>query len=206
MRISIRFWPLLFLSALLLLWGCSEPTPRIPRLPPDAVILAFGDSLTSGTGAKPEASYPAMLARLSGYRVINAGLPGELSAQGRQRLPRLLDAHDPDLVILMHGGNDMLRQYDLERTAENLRAMVNMARASGATVVLVGVPKPGFWLNTAQFYREIAEELDLPLEDGIVAEVESNRALKSDTIHPNAEGYRRIAEAISQLLRNSGAL
>lgn len=205
MKASLRIQSLLFLF-ILLLAGCGEPTPRLSRLPADAVILAFGDSLTYGTGAKPQESYPAVLAVLSERRVVNAGIPGEVSVQGRERLPQLLDAHDPDLVILMHGGNDMLRQYDLEQTAENLRAMARMARERGAAVVLVGVPKPGFLLETARFYREIAQELDVPLEDEIVAEVESDRDLKSDTIHPNAEGYRRIAEAISQLLRNSGAL
>ncbi len=198
-------YPLLLLLALLLLAGCDNRS-RLQPLPPGSTILAFGDSLTYGTGAAADASYPAVLAATTGIDVINAGVPGEVTANGRQRLPQLLQEHRPALVILCHGGNDMLRQRGEEQARENLRAMALMARESGADVVLVGVPRPGIFLSSAPLYGELAEELDLPLENDILGEILSDRSLKSDRIHPNADGYRLLAGAIERLLADNGAL
>jgi len=81
-----------------------------------------------------------------------------------------------------------------------------LVRARGASPVLLGVPKPGLFLGTHPLYRELAAELDVPLEDEALADILGDRELKSDEIHPNAAGYRRLAEALDQLLQNSGAL
>lgn len=189
-----------------LLIGCAPSGPELPRLPHEAVILAFGDSLTYGTGADRGESYPAVLAKLSGRNVINAGVPGELSTAGRMRLPQLLDRHAPDLLILCHGGNDILRSIDQTQTLANLRAMVGAARDRGIPVVLLGVPEKSWLLETAEVYRELAEEFDIPLEEEVLAQVIGDRELKSDRIHPNGRGYRTIAEAVYDLLRERGAL
>jgi acyl-CoA thioesterase-1 len=198
--------PFFLLLLLMLLVGCSEG-PRLPPLAADAVILAFGDSLTYGTGAPPDDSYPAELARLSGRTVVNAGVPGELSHGGAERLPGVLDEVAPALLVLCHGGNDLLRRRDGEATAANLRTMVRAAQGRGIPVVLLGVPGPAlFGMASAPFYREVAEDLAVPLEAAVIPEVEGERSLKSDQIHPNAAGYRRIAEAVHRLLRERGAL
>jgi lysophospholipase L1-like esterase len=186
--------------------GCRERTPRIAQLPPGAVILAFGDSLTSGYGAGSRESYPAVLEQLTGFNVINAGVPGEITGQGLKRLPALLYRYQPDLVILCHGGNDLLRHHDLETTAGNLRQMILAARASGAQVLLVGVPQPGLLLRPAAFYEELAAEFEIPCEKKILHDILTNNSEKSDTIHPNAAGYRRLAEALARFIetRDSG--
>ncbi|MBW1939268.1 MAG: arylesterase [Deltaproteobacteria bacterium] len=192
--------------ALALLYSCGKDTPRLPKLSEDAVILAFGNSLTYGNGAERNESYPAILENLSGKRIVNAGIPGELSAKGLQRLSEILNEHEPELLLLCHGGNDLLRRHELAKTAINLKKMVLMARERGVSVVLIGVPRLGFTLKTADFYNQIAEEMELPFEDGILEEILSNRDLKSDTIHPNREGYRLMAEAVYKLLKQTGAL
>lgn len=198
---------LLLLAAILLVAACGRDVPRLEPLGPDAVILAFGDSLTYGSGAHPESSYPAVLQQLTGRTVINAGVPGEISNAGLERLPELLDEHQPALLILCHGGNDLLRKLDKAQTGANLRAMIQLAQGRGMGVVLVAVPQPKLlFMEGAEIYTQIATEMHLPLEDGIVAAIESDNSLKSDPIHPNGEGYRRMAHAIADLLKEAGAI
>ena len=199
------------IAALLLLaiglGACSDSKPQLPLLSADAVILAFGDSLTFGTGANSEQSYPAELARLTGLTVINAGIPGEVTAQGVRRLPALLDRYKPQLLLLCHGGNDLLRKIGTAMTRDNIEKMITEADQRNIPTLLIGVPQPALmFLEAAPIYNEIAEQHGLVYEGEILPEVEADNKLKSDRIHPNAAGYRRMADAISQLLRQSGAL
>jgi len=184
--------------------GCARRVAEIHRLGDGAVVVAFGDSLTAGTGAEEGSSYPEVLGGLLGVRVVNAGVPGETSSEGLGRLPHVLDLYKPDLVIICHGGNDMLQGRDLEEVERNVTAMVKMAQLAGADVVLVGVPAPGLILRTAPFYRRVARRCGVPIEDRILAEVLSRGGLKSDAIHPNSEGYRRMATAVAALIRRAG--
>ncbi len=193
------------LLAAALLAACGGP-PRLARLAPDAVVLAFGDSLTFGTGAAPQESYPVRLQALIGRRVIAAGVPGETSAEGLARLAAVLEETRPQLVILCHGGNDFLRKLDEAQTASNLRGMARLARARGAQVMLVGVPKPGLLPSTAGLYAEVARELALPHDDSALRKILTDNALKSDLVHPNAAGYLRLAEAVAALLKKAGAV
>lgn len=197
-----------FLTLLFALWisACGVDAPQLPPLADDAIILAFGDSLTYGTGAKDGESYPQVLAAATGLTVIGKGIPGEESDAGLARLPEVLDAIQPDLVILGHGGNDLLRKRDPTKTKANLRRMVELAQARGASVVLLGIPKPGLFLSTHPLYRELADDLNVPLEEDALANILGDPNLKADTIHPNAAGYAELADAFNTLLRQSGAL
>jgi acyl-CoA thioesterase I len=189
--------PWMLFLLLILPTGCRDSTPVIFPLSPDAVILAFGDSLTSGTGAKESDSYPSILEQLTGFTAVNGGVPGEITAQGLLRLPELLARHQPELVILCHGGNDILRHIDSGITAGNLRQMIEMSRSHGAQVLLVGVPRPGFVLRPADFYKELAAEFGIPYEEKIISKILSTQSEKSDAIHPNGAGYRRLAETLA---------
>lgn len=189
----------------ILLAGCS-PQPELPRVAPDATILAFGDSLTYGSGAKKDEAYPAVLSRLTGFEVINGGIPGEVTTAGLARLPGILDEIQPQLMILCHGGNDMLRQQDLNVAADNLRSMIRLAQQQGISVILLAVPRPGIFLTPPGFYEQVAEEMGVPIESEVLPDILSTRSLKSDRIHPNRDGYRVMAEAVIQLMKETGAI
>lgn len=190
---------------LLLICGCGE-RPKLERLPGDAVVLAFGDSLTFGTGATEQESYPAQLEGLIGRRVVRAGVPGEVTAQALARLPGALDEHAPKLLLLCIGGNDFLRRLGNPQAERNVRDMVQLAKSRGVAVLLIGTPEPGFSVSPPGFYADIAKELRVPYEGGIISEVLMDRALKADPIHPNARGYRVIAERVAEKLKQSGAI
>jgi len=193
------------LCALLLLAACERP-PTLPKLNANDVIVAFGDSLTHGTGAASDAAYPAVLAALTGRTVINAGVPGDTTASGLQRLPEVLAEHQPRLVLLCLGGNDMLRKHPAAATENNLRLLVRTIRASGASVVLIGVPEPKLFGGAPDFYARVAKEMQLPLESDIFNDVLKDNRLKSDPIHANAVGYHQVAERLAEFLRKAGAL
>jgi len=196
----------LMLAAALLMAACGGKAPSLPRLGTDAVVLAFGDSLTFGTGASENQSYPAALQGLIGRKVYGAGVPGEVTAAGLARLPSALEYYKPQLLILCHGGNDFLRKVGKQQAAENIRAMVRMAQEKGVAVMLIAVPEPGLLASPPDFYGDIAKEFRIPYESAALAKILRDNELKSDLIHPNATGYARLAEAVAGVLRKSGAL
>lgn len=194
------------IAAAALVAACGPAVPKLPKLDGDAVVLAFGDSLTFGTGASLEQAYPAVLSRLISRKVVAAGVPGEVSAEGLARLPGVLEEVKPQLLVLCHGGNDFLRKTGEEAAAANVREMVRLAQAQGVSVVLVATPKPGFGTSRVPFYEAIGRELGIPVEADILPDVLGDRSLKSDLVHPNAKGYAEIAEAVAKLLRKAGAV
>jgi lysophospholipase L1-like esterase len=192
-------------AALLALAACDR-YPQLPRVENGDVILAFGDSLTHGNGATQEQAYPAVLGRMIGRTVINAGVPGETTGEGLARLPEVLAQERPKIVLLCLGGNDMLRRHNANSTESNLRQMIRTIRTSGAGVVLIGVPSPALFSGPPDFYEELADEFDLPYEGEAFDEVLKTPRLKADAIHANAEGYKIVAERLAELLEQAGAI
>lgn len=203
--IKLLAGPITALVLFLGLAACSDQAKLAP-LPGHARLLAFGDSLTYGTGAVPDQSYPAHLARLTGLTVINAGVPGEISRQGLDRLPGVLDRERPDLLLLCHGGNDILRGLNKDAMQANLQAMIDLALQRNIAVVLIAVPQRSLLLRSEPRYRQLADANSIALEADVVAEVLAESHLRSDQIHPNAEGYKIMAEAVQRLLQKAGAL
>jgi len=189
----------------LLLAACSSESSLLP-LSGGATILAFGDSLTAGNGAPQQGSYPAQLARLLNKNVINAGISGEESNEGRGRLEGLLEQHRPELLILCHGGNDLLRKRPVSELEANLREMIAMAQQRGVQVLLLGVPAPGIFLSSEDVYERLAEETGVAFIPELIADVLSSPALKADTVHPNEAGYTEIAGIIFGELKKLGAI
>lgn len=192
------------LLALMLLQGCSDN--RLEPLGDSAVILAFGDSLTVGVGAPESDSYPAVLARITGRQVVSAGVSGEVSALGLQRLPDELARVRPDLLILLHGGNDILRNGSTYELASNLDAMITLAKAEQVPVVLLGVPEKKLFSSSAPLYGELAQQHNLVFIEDLLSDLLRDSAMKSDAVHLNSQGYRALAESIHRTLQEEGAL
>jgi lysophospholipase L1-like esterase len=188
--------------------SCDTVEKSRARLSSDAVVLAFGDSLTVGKGVTPEFSYPRVLEKIIGRSVISSGVSGEVSSNGLIRLKAVLTEEDADLLILCHGGNDILRRKPATKTKENLRKMILLAKEENIPVLLIGVP--GFSLGLGNdplpIYDELAEEFDLLYESDALPTMLHDKAYKSDTVHLNEKGYRRLAEEIAEVLRNSGSI
>ncbi len=185
--------------------SCSD-VEKLQPLTPTATILAFGDSLTYGTGTNHKNAYPAQLALLTGHKVINAGIPGEISSKGLMRLPGLIKQYQPELIILCHGANDILRKMDLEETRDNIQQMIELAKLNNSQVILIAVPEFGLFLNSSPLYKTLAEQNNIPIDNDTLGEIIGNAALKSDAIHPNKKGYRLLAEKIFLLLQQTGAI
>ncbi|MDH5286964.1 MAG: GDSL-type esterase/lipase family protein [Betaproteobacteria bacterium] len=197
-----------FLASLgaLVLAACA-PDARHAALPRGARVIALGDSLTYGTGASPAESWPALLAQRSGWQVENAGVPGETAAQACERLPDLLAANRPALVLVLVGGNDFLRRTPDAGVRDALAACVAEARAAAVPIVLLPVPRLGVGgLANAPLYAEAAKSLGTPLVDAGLADALAKPALRADAVHPNAAGYRAVAERIGAGLAKLGFL
>jgi acyl-CoA thioesterase I len=192
--------------------ACGRKAAQGQPVAAGATVLALGDSLTHGTGATPETSYPAVLARLTGWNVVNAGVPGHVAAQALERTAALLEEHKPALVLLCIGGNDLLRRGDEAAAKANIERIVQAVLAANAQLLLIAVPRPTLAarftgsLTDHPMYGEIAEALKLPLHRQGWAEVLADDTLRADAIHANAAGYERFAQGLMATLRATGLL
>jgi len=199
----------LALLVLLLAVACGG-TKKEAALPAGSKVLALGDSLTAPHGVKPGEDWPTLLAQKTGWVVINAGVSGDTSAGALARLPALLDEHQPQLVLVSLGGNDMLRKVPSAQTVANLGSLLDLAKASGAKTVLLATPKPSIAgavfnnLSPADFYADVAKDKKVPLIKDALPEVLSDTALKSDQLHPNAAGHALLGDKILDDLKRIG--
>lgn len=198
--------------ALATLAACGKRKPKSQALPADTTVLALGDSLTQGVGTTAEGAWPSVLQEASGWELINAGISGDTSAQALARLPALLEEHSPQLVIIGIGGNDFLRQVDSQTTRNNIRQTVELAKSSGAQVLLLAVPQFSLLaastgrLSDHPLYAELAQELDVALYEKGWSQVLSDASLRSDQIHANTQGYAQYAQGLEAFLRQQGWL
>lgn len=217
----------LFMSALLSACGgpvpiptsnpTPSPTPMVAEVARPAgaerLILAFGDSLYAGYGLDRGQSLPdAIQARLRrdgiNATIVNAGVSGDTSAAGRQRLAFVLDnlPRKPDLVMLGLGGNDVLRQIPAAETRANMTAMLDELETRGLPVLLTGMKAPPnlgpdyvaafdrIWPDLAASHKDTLYPFIL---DGVIG----NPALmQGDHVHPNVQGVARIADKLAPLV------
>jgi acyl-CoA hydrolase len=201
---------LIFLASLLLA-ACGGGQKAQP-LPPGTAVLAFGDSVTFGTGAAPGEDYPTRLAAITGWTITNAGVPGDTAEAAKGRIRGALEQSRPALVIVELGGNDFLRRRPEGQIREDLRRILAEVRAAKIPVVLVAVPRFSLLgaavgaLPDADLYEQLAKEEKVPLVPKVFGRILADPGLKADQIHPNAEGYRQLAEGIADGLRKAGFL
>ena len=181
------------LSLLLLLDACRPDVPNINS--PGRTIVCLGDSITAGVGSGPGEAYPELLAVRLGTEVVNAGVSGETAAEGLARVDQVL-AEDPWLVIVELGGNDILRQVPPEQTEQALRAILDRLVAARVVPVLVELDAP-FGGRYLEIYERLGDEYHVPVVEDAISRILGDRSLKSDTVHPNAEGQKVLAEAIA---------
>lgn len=192
----------------LCLAGCSHP--RHEAVPAGATVLVLGDSLSFGTGANPGEDYPSLLAADTGWKIVNAGVPSDTTADGLARLPELLEQHTPRLVLVELGGNDFLDRLPGNQTEANLRAILTQIREKRIPAVLLAVPRPSVFgaavgnLTDDPLFERIGDATGTPVVPDVLSEVLGKNALKSDPIHPNAAGYRKIGASLAETLRAMG--
>lgn len=200
----MKYLIVVILVVLALLTLTEKETHNV-KLTKNDTILAFGDSLTYGFGVNSSESYPVLLSKMTGHKVINAGINGNTSAEGLQRLSPYLEDRSVKLMILFFGGNDIMQRRPKEELKQNLKTMIWMAKKKHIDVLLVSVPNIGlFGLSPLKLYEEVAEEENIPLLSGMLADILSQPSLKNDQIHPNASGYKKMAERIYEKIQEQG--
>jgi lysophospholipase L1-like esterase len=157
-------------------------------------VIAFGDSLTYGTGASNGMDYPSQLSKMISRPVINAGVPGDTTASALERLERDVLAYSPDIVLITLGGNDLKNGVASDSAFKNLKKIVNLIHNQGARVIIGGLSIPFRDRGFGRGFKNLADETDAILIPNILEGIMGNRNLTSDPIHPNGAGYKIIAE------------
>ncbi len=206
---SIQKWiSLVFVTTLLL--ACSGE--KLPAIPTGSTVLILGDSLSYGTGADRGQDYPSLLAKNTGWNIINAGVPGDTSEQGLARLPDLLEAHQPSVLMVELGGNDFLTKTPVSKTIANLKTIIQTGKSKNIQTLLVAIPdyqpvKAAFGgLEDHALYATLAAEMQVPLIEETFSSMLSKSALKADYVHPNAEGYKAVELKLRESLAELGLL
>ncbi len=169
-----------------------SPVPTNAQ-PSGETIVCFGDSLTFGTGAGPDESYPSKLALLIGSEVINSGVPGNTTADALERLGRDVLGHNPRIVLITLGGNDLMRDVPRDEAFANLEAIVSRIHKQGALVVVGGIDVPLFDRGFDDAYEDLQQSTGCLLIPNVLKDLIGKHNLMSDRIHPNSEGYKIMA-------------
>lgn len=163
-------------------------------------IICFGDSITFGYGAAQGQDYPTALAKLVGNPVINAGIDGDTTNEALKRLKDDVLDREPLVVIIEFCGNDFLRKVPVEVTVSNVKEMVRRSQEKGAIVAIVDVSAGMFLAEYRSAFRKLAKETKSVFIPHILSGIITNPSMKSDFLHPNANGYKLIAERIYKLI------
>lgn len=168
--------------------------PIVNADPEGERLVAFGDSLTYGTGAAEGMDYPSQLSAMIGEPIHNAGIPGDTTASALLRIQQDVLDLKPRIVFMTLGGNDLKNRVDKAEAFGNLERIIRAIQSSGALVVLGGIRFPVYDRGFSEAYRALAETTGTVLIPNIYEDIMGDPKRMSDPIHPNGEGYRRMAE------------
>jgi len=183
-------------------WYFSSPSyDYIDRATKAGPIIAFGDSLIQGAGASPGNNLVSMLSKRTGEAIVNAGEGGDTTAAGLGRLDADVIANEPRLVIMLLGGNDVLSSVPKEVTFGNLGTIIDRIKASGAAVLLLGIPSARLVDTYESSFRSLADEKRVSYVSNVLSGIIDHGDLMADEVHPNDTGYARIADRVEPVLR-----
>ncbi|MGQ4005156.1 arylesterase [Francisellaceae bacterium CB300] len=169
--------------------------------PTGQTIVAFGDSLTAGYGVGKNDNYPSQLSLLINQPIINMGISGETTAQALARIDNVI-AKDPKVVLITLGGNDLKKKLPASEAFSNLKQIVNILHQNGALVVIGGINIPYYSNDYADDYVIFAKENGCLLVPNILGGLFGHSDLMVDTVHPNAKGYKIVAESFYETIKN----
>jgi len=167
---------------------------------PYTTIICFGDSLTAGTGADPGMDYPSQLSKMIAKPLIKAGVPGDTTASALKRLQRDVLSRSPDMVLITLGGNDLKNGVAKDIAFKNLKRIVESIQGLGARVIIGGLKFPLRDRGYARGYKDLADQSGAVLIPDIFKDIMGNRKLMSDSIHPNGDGYKIMAERFMEAM------
>lgn len=194
-------WILILLIIGLMWYMFSPSRQKIKNLGnAHGTIVAFGDSLTYGYGALTQNSYPAVLTRNLGREVINLGRNGETAVHAVTRIQEPLD-YEPYMVLIEFGANDFMQSVSFEQTISAMEQMVEAVQAAGAIAVIVDTGGTPLMARYSKAYKKIARDKGAVFVSGILDGIFGKKNLMSDQIHPNATGYRMVAEKIEKEIK-----
>jgi acyl-CoA thioesterase-1 len=160
-------------------------------------IVALGDSLTEGVAVAPTENFPYYLSEVWGEPVLNAGVSGHRTDEGLARLESDVLAHNPRLVLVALGGNDLRQNVPVDVAFRHLREVVQRIQDSGAVVALLGVDGGLFYgPEYDEAYNALAEEMGCILVSDILEDILGRRSLLLDQVHPNGAGYKVLASKV----------
>jgi acyl-CoA thioesterase-1 len=188
-------------TAVVAYWHWPRPAPIVNSHPTGTQIIALGDSLTQGVGASSGHDYVSVLAQKIGRPILNRGVAGDTTADALARLKRDVLAHDPQIVIVFLGGNDVLRAVPMEQTFANLGEIVRQIQARGALAVLVEVRPPTLGLKYGGQFKRLARQRGAVLVPNVFRSIFLDPTMKSDQIHFNDKGYAVVAERIYSAMK-----
>ncbi len=182
-------------------WFLMAGDDAITNYPPkNDTVVAFGDSLVYGQGSTKGNDFVSVLGRRIGRTIINLGVPGDTTKDGVVRMDDV-GTHDPGLVLLLLGGNDTLRRVPITESEANLRTLITTFQGSGAVVMFIGVRGGIIGSEREAMYERVAAEHGAIYVSDILEGIILKPELMDDSIHPNNDGYARIAERLHEVFK-----
>jgi acyl-CoA thioesterase-1 len=163
-------------------------------------IICFGDSISFGYGVNQGEDYPNALAKLVGYPVINAGVDGDTSADGLKRIDSDVLEKEPIIVVVEFGGNDFLKKLPKEETLKNIALMVDKIHAKGVMVAIVDISAGMFFREYRIALHKLARQKGAIFIPSVLNGIITSPQLKSDFLHPNADGYTLVAKRVYRVI------